>query len=69
MNPQQMKLKNLIINHDRWMVGRIGIGIHGMLDGRSDAGGAVPHADVAELLETRSQDGHKIRVVGGAICM
>lgn len=51
------------------MVGRIGIGIHGMLDGRSDAGGAVPHVDVAELLEMRSQDGHKMRVVGGAICM
>lgn len=49
------------------MVGRIGIGVHGMLG--ADAGGATPHADAAELLETRSQEGHKMSVVGGAMCM
>jgi hypothetical protein len=49
------------------MVGRIGMGVHSIFGAAGD--GATPHADGAELLETRSQEGHRMRVVGGAMCM
>jgi hypothetical protein len=49
------------------MVGLIGMGVHGMFAAARE--GATPHADGAELWETCSQEGHKMRVVGGAMCM